>query len=182
MCYSRCLPALSSGGSEMLGEEEGGVKPPGCLFFDFFSSSPFRPPGPAIDLIWEVKHGIGDDRARTDNPRLAKPVLSQLSYVPGWWGARGQGRWSKDRPLSLSPAPWAMGVPRFELGTSALSELRSNQLSYTPACANRRVVDHSATPVRRQPFPRQKFGVPSVDAGRPRNTFIGNPLGKLEES
>ena len=24
----------------------------------------------------------GDDRARTDNPRLAKPVLSQLSYVP----------------------------------------------------------------------------------------------------
>ena len=25
----------------------------------------------------------GDDRDRTDNPRLAKPVLSQLSYVPG---------------------------------------------------------------------------------------------------
>jgi hypothetical protein len=24
----------------------------------------------------------GDDRDRTDNPRLAKPVLSQLSYVP----------------------------------------------------------------------------------------------------
>jgi ABC-type branched-subunit amino acid transport system ATPase component len=24
----------------------------------------------------------GDDRARTDNPRLAKAVLSQLSYVP----------------------------------------------------------------------------------------------------
>jgi hypothetical protein len=25
----------------------------------------------------------GDDRARTDNLRLAKPALSQLSYVPG---------------------------------------------------------------------------------------------------
>lgn len=25
----------------------------------------------------------GDDRDRTDNPRLAKAVLSQLSYVPG---------------------------------------------------------------------------------------------------
>ena len=24
----------------------------------------------------------GDERARTVNPRLAKPVLSQLSYVP----------------------------------------------------------------------------------------------------
>ena len=26
--------------------------------------------------------GNGDDRARTDNLRLAKPALSQLSYVP----------------------------------------------------------------------------------------------------
>jgi hypothetical protein len=52
----------------------------------------------------------GDEGDRTLNPRLAKPVLSQLSYVP---------------PL--------VGAPRFELGTSALSGLRSNQLSYAPA-------------------------------------------------
>ena len=74
----------------------------------------------------------GDDRARTDNPRLAKPVLSQLSYVP-------------EKPRAKSPEPriWTLdaghltldskvGVPGFEPGTSALSELRSNQLSYTP--------------------------------------------------
>ena len=30
----------------------------------------------------ELSSMNGDDRARTDNPRLAKPVLSQLSYVP----------------------------------------------------------------------------------------------------
>jgi hypothetical protein len=51
----------------------------------------------------------GDDRDRTGNLRLAKPALSQLSYIP------------------------KMGAPRVELGTSALSELRSNQLSYAPA-------------------------------------------------
>ena len=28
--------------------------------------------------------GSGDDRDRTGNPRLAKPVLSQLSYIPIW--------------------------------------------------------------------------------------------------
>jgi hypothetical protein len=32
----------------------------------------------------------GDDRARTGDPRLAKPMLSQLSYVPGC-GAGGLG-------------------------------------------------------------------------------------------
>lgn len=32
----------------------------------------------------------GDDRDRTDNPRLAKPVLSQLSYVPLGRRERGE--------------------------------------------------------------------------------------------
>ena len=63
----------------------------------------------------------GDDRDRTGNLRLAKPALSQLSYVPG------------------SPAPrppvargqTQVRVLGFEPRTSALSELRSSQLSYT---------------------------------------------------
>ena len=54
----------------------------------------------------------GADRDRTGDPRLAKPVLSQLSYNP--W-----------RILLV-------GLARFELATSALSGLRSNQLSYRP--------------------------------------------------
>ena len=64
----------------------------------------------------------GDKGGRTPNPRLAKAVLSQLSYVPVWsvivWGRL--------------PADAIVRAPRFELGTSALSGLRSNQLSYVP--------------------------------------------------
>ncbi len=51
----------------------------------------------------------GDDRDRTGNLRVANAALSQLSYVPGTLGALG-----------------------FEPRTSALSGLRSNQLSYAP--------------------------------------------------
>ena len=52
----------------------------------------------------------GADRVRTDDIRLAKPALSQLSYSP------------VDR----------VGLGRFELPTSRLSGVRSNQLSYRP--------------------------------------------------
>ena len=55
----------------------------------------------------------GADRDRTDDPRLAKPVLSQLSYNP-------RNRKNK------------VGLARLELATSALSGLRSNHLSYRP--------------------------------------------------
>ena len=55
----------------------------------------------------------GADRDRTDDLKLAKLALSQLSY---------------------SPAPKEMvGLVRFELTTSRLSSARSNQLSYKPA-------------------------------------------------
>ena len=58
----------------------------------------------------------GGEGTRTPDPLLAKQVLYQLSYTP-----------ECDRPsIPL------LGVPGFEPGTSALSELRSSQLSYTP--------------------------------------------------
>jgi hypothetical protein len=66
----------------------------------------------------------GDDRARTDNLRLAKPALSQLSYVPGT-------RFAKN-PNHNSQTTEKMGPGRFELPTSRLSGVRSNQLSYEP--------------------------------------------------
>ncbi len=57
----------------------------------------------------------GDNRVRTDDPRLAKPVLSQLSYTP------------------INAVCLIMvGLGRFELPTSRLSGVRSNQLSYRP--------------------------------------------------
>ena len=53
----------------------------------------------------------GADRDRTGDPLLAKQVLSQLSY---------------------SPSLRMVGLGRFELPTSPLSGVRSNQLSYRP--------------------------------------------------
>ena len=64
---------------------------------------------------WNTEELGGADRDRTGDPLLAKQVLSQLSY---------------------SPLTVVVGLGRFELPTSPLSGVRSNQLSYRPAgCA-----------------------------------------------
>jgi hypothetical protein len=59
----------------------------------------------------QVPHG-GDSRDRTGNLRLAKPALSQLSYIP--------------ETLAL------VGLSGLEPLTSRLSGARSNHLSYRP--------------------------------------------------
>ena len=61
----------------------------------------------------------GAERDRTADPLLAKQVLSQLSYSPNEW----------------APAAKMVGLGRFELPTSPLSGVRSNQLSYRPVLA-----------------------------------------------
>ena len=72
----------------------------------------------------------GADRDRTDDLRLAKPALSQLSYSPGQIGV------GYLPPNDFAPA-WLtskmVGLGRVELPTSPLSGVRSNQLSYRPA-------------------------------------------------
>ena len=62
----------------------------------------------------------GAERDRTVDPLLAKQVLSQLSYSP--------------MPNYNARVPTAklVGLGRFELPTSPLSGVRSNQLSYRP--------------------------------------------------
>jgi hypothetical protein len=55
----------------------------------------------------------GAGRDRTDDLKLAKLPLSQLSYGP-------------------IPTHKLVGLGRFELPTSRLSSARSNQLSYRP--------------------------------------------------
>ena len=75
------------------------------------SPAPGDPGGlPALSSL-EVPKSGGADRDRTGDPLLAKQVLSQLSY---------------------SPILNMVGLGRFELPTSPLSGVRSNQLSYRP--------------------------------------------------
>ena len=61
----------------------------------------------------------GADQDRTDDLRLAKPALSQLSYSPVM---QEGGR----------PTHEIVGQGRVELPTSRLSGVRSNHLSYWP--------------------------------------------------
>ncbi len=63
------------------------------------------------DNAWQKITG-GGERDRTDDPLLAKQVLSQLSYTPG---------------CSV------VGLAGFEPATPALSRRCSNQLSYRPS-------------------------------------------------
>ena len=68
----------------------------------------------------------GDDGDRTHDLRLAKPALSQLSYVPVIT-APAATRLTLGRLLSRM-----VGLTRLELVTSRLSAGRSDQLSYRP--------------------------------------------------
>jgi hypothetical protein len=69
----------------------------------------------------------GDRRDRTDDLKLAKLPLSQLSYVP----APKQSHHAKS--ASNNPRKeYMVGLGRLELPTSRLSSARSNQLSYRP--------------------------------------------------
>ena len=63
----------------------------------------------------------GAERDRTDDLRLAKPALSQLSYSPVD---------PATRRVVVQPA--SVGQGRLELPTSRLSGVRSNHLSYWP--------------------------------------------------
>jgi hypothetical protein len=61
----------------------------------------------------------GAERDRTADPLLAKQVLSQLSYSPL-------------KIILADRRDKVVGLGRFELPTSPLSGVRSNQLSYRP--------------------------------------------------
>ena len=78
----------------------------------------------------------GADRDRTDDLKLAKLALSQLSYGPdsnliqisAWGGSPSPSRGAARRRL--------VGPGRFERPTSRLSGVRSNHLSYEPFIGN----------------------------------------------
>ena len=77
----------------------------------------------------------GASRDRTDDPLLAKQVLSQLSYGPGIWVIFGvQRNQAEAFYLGLIKHVFRklVGLGGFEPPTSPLSGVRSNQLSYRP--------------------------------------------------
>ena len=67
------------------------------------------------------RHCCGADRDRTDDPRLAKPVLSQLSYSPEL----------QQQATLLQQS--TVGLGGLEPPTLRLSGVRSNHLSYRPS-------------------------------------------------
>jgi hypothetical protein len=73
--------------------------------------------------------GGGARRDRTADLLLAKQALSQLSYGPL---ACPDERNSVDLPALAANLEKMVGLGRFELPTSPLSGVRSNQLSYRP--------------------------------------------------
>ena len=64
----------------------------------------------------------GGERDRTDDLLVANQALSQLSYTP-------DSHLLTQNPLEPEEM---VGLGRFELPTSRLSGVRSNQLSYRP--------------------------------------------------
>ena len=103
-------------------------------------------------FLYEIAGELGGgEGARTPDLRLAKPALCQLSYAPkafqkGWL----RGRDLNPRPLGYEPnelpdcstprhpniLALIVGLGRFELPTSRLSGVRSNQLSYRPSASH----------------------------------------------
>jgi hypothetical protein len=79
----------------------------------------------------------GAERDRTADPLLAKQVLSQLSYSPN--------RVVPIRRRRVAQNKGVVGPGRFELPTSPLSGVRSNQLSYGPDFVQTRQPAHRPT-------------------------------------
>ena len=120
----------------------------------------------------------GAGRDRTDDPLLAKQVLSQLSYGPSLSSLRRRRRPPSPRlarhrarrpvgladashPTGANPPTWQLnmvGLGGLEPPTSRLSSARSNQLSYKPVQST-----------RRRPAPRGEAsqGRPTVGAPAP---------------
>ena len=92
------------------------------------SSNPANQAHPIADLEPPSLRGPGGgDRVRTDDPLLAKQVLSQLSYAP-----KARSRRPARKTLQRQPhGPATMvGQGGFEPPTPRLSSVCSNQLSY----------------------------------------------------
>ena len=85
-----------------------------------------------------TSHG-GARRDRTDDLLLAKQALSQLSYGP-----------VRDQRSGIGANPEMVGLGGFELPTSPLSGVRSNQLIYRPLAGMGPKLKPRRTPIGRR--------------------------------
>jgi hypothetical protein len=79
------------------------------------------------EVLYAPRKPCGAERDRTDDLRLAKPALSQLSYSPV-----AEDSIDRRPPVAMRHAADRVGQGRLELPTSRLSGVRSNHLSYWP--------------------------------------------------
>ena len=96
----------------------------------------------------QAKLGGGAERDRTDDLKLAKLALSQLSYSPD----QGSGISNQVSEHILIPDPWQLipglvGPGGVEPPTSRLSGVRSNHLSYEPVSE----VRYQGSGIRKKP-------------------------------
>jgi hypothetical protein len=129
----------------------------------------------AFSRVPRAKAG-GVDRDRTDDLKLAKLALSQLSYDPvlgksavsseGWPANRSCGRFARLRRTGFGAATSTASQRRLvgpggvEPPTSRLSGVRSNHLSYEPYSV--RTTPKAQTPKERSPKHRRKRANPQV--------------------
>jgi hypothetical protein len=79
-----------------------------------------------------IQHGQdGGEGIRTPDPMVANHVLCQLSYTPD--PISDSERWVRSQIRDHRSTIEMVGLGGFELPTSPLSGVRSNQLSYRPA-------------------------------------------------
>jgi hypothetical protein len=120
----------------------------------------------------------GADRVRTDDLRLARAALSQLSYSPSIQPA---GANTRERDVLMRArvprAVIVVGLGRFELPTSRLSGVRSNQLSYRPVGRSSRAPDR---PRRSSDQVTAGGASDAGHTGRPAPSTSGKHAGSLE--
>jgi hypothetical protein len=100
-------------------------------------------------VLSPLREDGGADRDRTDDILLAKQALSQLSYSPIVF-----------QYTNILHILEVVGLGRFELPTSPLSGVRSNQLSYRPGVRQLFAKTRSVYPILRD------------DARRPLLSFL----------
>src|SRR5689334_6258123 len=111
---SPCVDSVESRCTDSVVNDRGGFWPRGACPIPYLAVR-----GLSFSLGDPLSNPLrGADRDRTDDLRLAKPALSQLSYSP-----------RRGRPAPTS----SVGQGRLELPTLRLSGVRSNHLSYWPS-------------------------------------------------